>query len=127
MVKVFESLNSNAECESRANLNSNAECESRANTFLYQLKDAPKQAEVMVNGTNNILVGDRIPLTILSEGISADNFDVIQVENFMVNEGWTTKATMVNSYNIRKPLVITQRDMIKSIAGQISNLIGVKY
>jgi hypothetical protein len=77
----------------------------------------------MVNGTNNILVGDRIPLTITTEGISSTDFDVIQVENFMVNEGWTTKATMMDSANVRTPLVTTQRDLLKRLNKKLNRTV----
>jgi len=87
-------------------LHSDADCEKRAETMLYMLKDAPTQINVAVKGNNNVLVGDRIPMTISAEGINAANYDIISVEQ-VVNStvGWQTRAVMVDSANVREPLL----------------------
>jgi hypothetical protein len=106
------------------NLGSDAECETRAKTLLYQYKDPPKQATVTVHGTDNILLGDRIPLTIPSENISAVNFDVIAVEQMAsgAGDGWLTRATMVNSGNIREEVTRSLRDIVITNTRRINRL-----
>jgi hypothetical protein len=85
-------------------LQSNSECQKRAETLLYQLKDPPTQITVIVKGNDNILVGDRLTITIPSESISEQSFDVIAVENLLNLDNWTTTITMVNSANWRGSL-----------------------
>jgi hypothetical protein len=84
------------------NLHSDADCEVRAKTLLYQLKDMPIELDLTLKGDNNILVGDRIPVTLQYENLSAVDFDVISVEQNMDIAGWVTKPKMVNNANIRK-------------------------
>jgi hypothetical protein len=83
------------------NLLSATACESRAKTLLYQLKDPVIRADVTVKGTANLLIGDRVSLTIPAEGLSAVNFDVVAVEHCLNQNGWNTKASMVNSDSTR--------------------------
>jgi len=90
-------------------LHSDAECGQRAETLLYQLKDPPIQITVPVKGNDNVLVGDRLTMTIPSEAISAQPYDVLTVENLLNLDNWTTTATMVNSSNWRSPLQLRQQ------------------
>lgn len=85
-------------------LHSDSDCQKRAETLLYQLKDHPMQITVTVKGNDNVLVGDRLTMTIPSEGISSASYDVVAVENLLNLDNWTTKITMVNSANWRVPL-----------------------
>ena len=79
-------------------LTSNTECEKRAKTFLYQLKDPATRLDVTTRGNPNILIGDRLSMTIPAEGISAENFDVVSVTH-MLNKmiGFKTFSSMVNT------------------------------
>lgn len=85
-------------------LHSDVDCQMRAETVLYQRKDAPSQIDLTVPGNTNVLVGDRIPMTIPAENISAVNYDVLSVEHLISNTGFITKATMINDPNIRQAL-----------------------
>jgi hypothetical protein len=82
-------------------LHSDSECATRAETLLYQYETAPTQITVTVQGNDNVLVGDRLTMTIPSEGISAQPYDVIAVENRLNLDNWTTTPIMVNSANWR--------------------------
>jgi hypothetical protein len=75
---------------------------------------APVQIEVTVVGDTNILVGDRLSMTIPAENITAADYDVISVEHSLTGQSFLTKATMVNSVNTREPLEnTTVRTIIK--------------
>ena len=95
-------------------LRTNSDCEKHAETLLYQKMTAPVQIEVTVVGDTNILVGDRLSMTIPAENITAADYDVISVEHSLTMQGFFTKATMVNSVNTREPLEnTTVRTIIK--------------
>jgi hypothetical protein len=85
-----------------SNLVSNAECVNMARTLLYQLSEPLIQIEAGITGNTNVKIGDRLSMTVPAEGLSAVDFDVIQVEHDLSAQGFTTKALMVNSVNIRK-------------------------
>jgi len=96
-------------------LHSDSECQQRAETVLFQRKDHPTQIDLTVLGNTNVLIGDRLSMTIPAEGISAVNFDVISVEHSFSSQGFITKAVMVNSANIREPIASTPlRSLIKA-------------
>jgi hypothetical protein len=95
-------------------LRTNSDCEKHAETLLYQKMTAPVQIEVTVVGDTNILVGDRLSVTIPAENITAADYDVISVEHSLTGQSFLTKATMVNSVNTREPLEnTTVRTIIK--------------
>jgi len=83
-------------------LHSNADCEARAKTLLYQMKDPAIELTATTQGNNNLLVGDRVPVTIPAESITAADYDIIAVENFLGTE-WQTNTSLVNSANRREP------------------------
>lgn len=85
-------------------LHSDGDCAKRAETLLYQLKDLPIQIKIAVLGNDNVLIGDRLTMTIPSEAISADPYDVVAVENALTLDNWITQPTMVNTVNIRELL-----------------------
>ena len=85
-------------------LHLDADCTKRAETLLLMNKDLPKQVEVTVTGNTNVLIGDRVPLTVPAENISAVNFDIVAVEHSFTNQGFYTKATTINSLNTRQLL-----------------------
>jgi hypothetical protein len=85
-----------------SNLVSNAECLNMAKTLLYQLSQPLVQIEAGISGNTNVKIGDRLNMTVPAEDMSAVPFDVIQVEHDFSAQGFTTKALMVNSVNVRK-------------------------
>lgn len=82
---------------------SDADCARLAETWLYQKSSQPIQINLVIIGNPNVLVGDRIPMTIPSEEISAQDYDVISVEQ-LGPLPFITTVTMLNSENIREPL-----------------------
>jgi hypothetical protein len=91
-------------------------CEKRAKTYLYQYKDPTKRLDITVNGNNNILLGDQIPITISGEGLSSENFYVTGVDHLIADNGWRTTATMIDTVSCRDIPSIAQNDVIiKSI------------
>jgi hypothetical protein len=85
-------------------LMSDAECEARAKTLLYQLKDPPVRIDIETEGNAKIKIADQLTMTIPAEDISAQPYDVLSVEHDFQKkpQGWKTKASMVNSSNIRR-------------------------
>ena len=95
-------------------LHSDGDCEKRSETMLYQMKDPPTQIDVVLKGNDNVLIGDRLPMTIPAENISAANYDVIVVANYLdATGGWTTSASMVNSANTREAITV---DSVKALS-----------
>lgn len=78
-----------------------SDCSVRAETLLYQLKDPAVRIDVTTPGNTNILVGDRLSMTIPAEGISAANYDVVSVAHSFSPRGFFTTAAMVDSANVR--------------------------
>ncbi len=87
-------------------LTSDTECDKRAEALLMQKKDLPIQIEIITAGDTNILVGDRVPITIPAEAITAQNYDITTFEHLFSKE-FTSKTTMVNTPNIRTKLKTT--------------------
>lgn len=100
-------------------LHSDGDCQKRAETLKFQLKDPIVQIEVTTVGNTNILIGDRLSMTIPAENISAANYDVVTVEQFLSVAGFTTKAVMVDSANIRKPISKTRDDILSDLTRQL--------
>jgi len=98
-------------------LTTDSECSKRAATLLYQLKDAPIRIDMEIIGNTNVLVGDRIPVTIPAEGINSANFDVLTVDHTLdVSSGFRTKVSMVSAGDVRQlpcgtPLETIQRHL----------------
>lgn len=104
-------------------LRSDSDCEKRAETLLYMRKEPPVQIEATTPGNTNILVGDRLSMTLPAEGITAQNYDVFSVENtFSEQTSWITKATMVNTANIRKPITTNAMKMLGDLRRQLKEL-----
>lgn len=94
-------------------LTTNAECVQRAETIALRKETLPIQIAVVIAGNPNVLVGDRLSMTIPAEGISAANYDVISVGQLLsVDGGYLTTATMMNSANVRQPLKTNIADLI---------------
>jgi hypothetical protein len=94
-------------------LTTDADCTSRASTLLYQLKNPPTRIDVEIIGNSNVKIGDRLSMTIPAEGISATNFDVVSVQHDFSLKGWTTKASMVNSGDVRQLPCGTVHELIQ--------------
>lgn len=103
-------------------LHSDSDCQKRSETMLYQLKDPPTQINAVVPGNDNVLIGDRLPMTIPAEGISAANYDVIIVENWLNNNGWTTRASMVDSANTREAVTQDGLKMMSDLKRELREL-----
>lgn len=106
-------------------LHSDSDCQKRGETLLFQLKSPPVQIEVVTNGNDNILVGDRLSMTIPAENISAANYDVFKVENALStqkNAGWTTRALMVNSADYRKPIPRGAHEVLREVNTNLRDL-----
>jgi hypothetical protein len=103
------------------NLLSNADCQRRANTLLYQLKDPVARVDgVLGRGTSNLKIGDRIPLTIPAEDISAQNFDVVSVNyDWHIGGGFGTSFSAVDSGNTRK---LPPKNVADSLINQMKNM-----
>jgi len=95
------------------NLLSNSECGRFGQTLLYQMKDPPIRLDVTTPLNTNILVGDRLSMTIPAEGITAQNYDVISVEHNFSIAGAVTHAIMVNSTERRTIPPITTNEIMK--------------
>lgn len=95
-------------------LTSNTECQRRAETLLYQQKDPPVRLDVTTALNTNILIGDRLSMTIAAESISSQNFDVVAVDHFFdSNRGAITTASMVDSANVRELPAVSGQDILK--------------
>lgn len=114
------SENSYGRCEAEytdENLTSAAECTIRAQTLLYQLKDRALRLDLTIPGNLNVKIGDRIPMTLPPDNVTAVDFDVVSVEHILSNAGFTTNASMIYGAVKRK---LPPRNM----AGVISTAIG---
>jgi len=101
---------------------SDSDCEKRAETILYMKKDPPVQIVVTTLGNMNILVGDRLSMTIPAENISAANYDVISVEHSISSQGFITKATTLDSANIRQPVTQDSIMLLSDLNRQLKEL-----
>jgi hypothetical protein len=101
-------------------LRTNVECTGRAQSLLWQKKDAPTQIEATVIGDTNLLVGDRLSVTLAGEGITAENYDLINVDHYLTGKNLTSKVVLVNSENMRSPI---ETNIMRSLIKQ-SRLLG---
>lgn len=98
-----------------------AQCKQRAEALLFQKKDMPIQIELTVKGNMNVKVGDRLVMTIPAENISTEDFDVFSVEQFVTPKR-LTKATMVNSVNIRRSILTQPIQHLRDLNKQLTQL-----
>jgi hypothetical protein len=109
------------------NLLSATECETRAKTLLYQLKDPAVRLDMTLKqGTSNLKKGDRLPITVPAEGLSAASFDVVSVDYDWGLDGFETGFSAVDSVNSRilPPLTTTgslvrQIKYLKEVTGEL--------
>jgi hypothetical protein len=98
-------------------LHSNTECVNTAAMLKAQKITAPIQLDILMPMDTNILIGDRIPITIPNENLSAVNFDVISVEHMIPPA--TTHATLVNNERTRHVLKTTSTpEILKGIGAK---------
>jgi len=87
-------------------LHSTTACTNYATTLLAQKKDPAYQLDVYVAPIDtNILIGDRIPITIANENLTAVPFDVISVEHMIPED--LTHAVLLSNERARQVLKIT--------------------
>ncbi len=98
-------------------LRSDNECQQRAETLLYQLEDPQIRIDINVIGNLNLLIGDRLSITIPQENISAQNYDVVEVEHILLpdqTQGFSTNIAMLNSANMRQLPAVSATDILKN-------------
>lgn len=104
-------------------LANDSECQSRAEALLYQHKDPPIQLEMLVPGNTNVLVGDRLPITIPEENLSSQNFEVFSVEHIFDKNGFRTRFLATNSINVRSELPSSSAQaLLKSLVTSLSSI-----
>lgn len=103
-------------------LRSQGDCEKRGETLLYQKKDPPTQIEIVTKGNTNILIGDRLSISIPAENISSASYDVIEVEH--TSPPFRTRVLMVNSANIRRAAASTSMAYLLRDINERVGLIG---
>jgi hypothetical protein len=93
-------------------LHSTADAQNMAAMLLAKHKDPFLQLDITTPMDTNILIGDRIPITIANEGLTAQDFDVIRVEHTMDQNGFLTKSTMISQARVRSPSKVTNPEVI---------------
>lgn len=100
-----------------------AECECHSETQLYQQKSRIIRLDPTVLGNTNILVGDRLSITLPLDNISAVDFDVVSVENHYTKTplGYRTTPHLVDSATTRllpakTPLELLQQQATRNRA-----------
>lgn len=104
-------------------LHSDTECQRRAETLEFTLKNHPTQITLLTKGNTNVLIGDRLSMTIPAENISAVNYDIFSVEHsFYPQPGWQTRAVMVNSVNIRREVSFSPMQKLVGLRRKVREL-----
>jgi hypothetical protein len=109
------------------NLKSDAECESRGKTIISQKKDPSLQIEIVTpgnvthKGNRGIMVGDRVPLVVPSENLSA-NFDTISVEHSFGSNGFLTSFVASSIERQREKAYTSPQDVIRQIVKDVDGL-----
>ena len=107
-------------------LHSDAECESRGNMLLSTMKDSTIQLELTLKGNTNVKIGDRIPITIPAENITAVDFDVLNVEHIISNAGFYTKAVLNSNEKQRDKIPNTPLEMLKRSTRDVQRLLKMQ-
>jgi hypothetical protein len=95
-------------------LQSSNQCASRGETLLYQKKDPLIEIDIATKGNTNILVGDRLTLTLPRESINAYYY-AIAVDHSMSDAGFKTKFTGSDTISNRNCLPTTPGEEIGNI------------
>lgn len=99
-------------------IHSNTAATSYAAYLKARYKDVPMQLDITLPLDTNILLGDRIPITLANEtqldgsALSNVDFDVIRVEQTITNEGGLTNATLVSLPRMRDPVKTTDNPTV---------------
>ena len=102
-------------------LRSDAECESRAKALLSQKKDPPVQLTILMTGSKNVFIGDRITMNLPAENINNLNFDVIQVEHSMSPQFYST-VTMGSVERQRTVIPRTPAEVLLQVKSDVSSI-----
>jgi hypothetical protein len=94
------------------NLMSAAEAQTRAETLLYQQKDRLLRLDFSVRGNTNVLVGDRLTVTLPPDELTSVDFDVVSVENHFVNPNYRTVIQTIQGVTSRQLPSLTPLDGI---------------
>jgi hypothetical protein len=94
-------------------LHTDTQCEHRAESLLYQKKDPINRLDVVTNGNANILLGDRLTISLPAENVSSKYFYPIIVEQNLNNNNWMTTTTMVDTLNMRTPPPMTDKEWLR--------------
>lgn len=83
---------------------SEAECTKRANTLLYQQKDVVLRLDFTVPGNTNILLGDRLTISLPLDNVVEQSFDIVSVTHAYSKEpnGYQTSVHALGSANTRR-------------------------
>jgi len=78
-------------------LKSDTMCAYRGETLLYLNKDPVKRLDVQLQGPLDVLCGDRIPITLPPENLSATDFDVVSCEQIVSKaQGYMNTASLLD-------------------------------
>lgn len=107
-------------------LHSDSDCEKRAKALCYQKSGVPYRLDFQVAGNPNILIGDRIPITIDPDDLTSVNFDVLSVEQVLSGDpvGWRTNVVTLNTADLRTPPATTMPEFL--IREKLENLLVAK-
>lgn len=94
------------------NLLTDSDCQKRAETLLYQMQNTPIRIDVVTPGNMNLLVGDRLSMTIPAADISAVNYDVAEVDHNLSKVGFVSTVKMVNTADKRALPPITHNEVL---------------
>lgn len=106
------------------NLLSEAECQKRAETLALQLGDRVLALEVGLKGNTNVKIGDRVPVTLPADNVSAINFDVVSAVHHFQRKplGLRTRASLICGADTR---AFPPRTPVESVARSLQNLKAV--
>ena len=97
-------------------LGSDLDCQRHAESQLYQKKDPVKRLDFVTYGNPNILIGDRLTITLPAENITDQYFYVTTVEHIFTDKGWQTTVLALDTINTRIPPPITDREVTRQEA-----------
>lgn len=104
------------------NLKSDDDCERRGAALLSLYKDPQTQITIITPGNTNILVGDRLVMTLSFEGIFAKNYDVISVEHDMNPDRFITISVLTSNERQKEPIATSAGAVLLKAVKNISKL-----
>lgn len=105
------------------------ECTKRVNTLLYQQKPRVLRLDFTVPGNTNILIGDRLSITLPLDNISAESFDVVSVTQTYnkAPQGFTTTAHCLGTADTRRLPPMTPLESIRLSQKNTREVLGQIY